>query len=350
MIYTLLYWRNKTPPTVNYAQGSAIAFMQHFGDGLTLAQGRFIMATALSKIQAEAGLGTPEEKAQWMKYIQKSDWSAYWVPFQDLGHKVKDGQATSSKQEKADIAKARTEFVSQSLVGEGCDIVVFYMHGGGFVQGHALQSLDLFRNVMREVQQDHGLAPEVPFPGGLDECLYAYRALIEEYGIDPKRIVFGGDSAGGNLCYSVALKLRDECAGQLPLPAAIYTSSPYFPWRDELPWSIIDTISPKKGDLFVECYTLHRPEVLASQYYTPFNAKSLAGLPPTLIIWGSIEVLATWIEKFVDQAKKDGVEVETMVKPDRSHCWFMIDPVSTVEDRQEGAATIAQFLAKVAAA
>ncbi|KAF9091052.1 hypothetical protein BGX29_011145 [Mortierella sp. GBA35] len=303
----------------------AIAFMQHFGDGLTLAQGRFIMATALSKIQAEAGLGTPEEKAQWMKYIQKSDWSAYWVSFQDLGHKVKDGQATSSKQEKADIAKARTEFVSQSLVGEGCDLVVFYMHGGGFVQGHALQSLDLFRNVMREVL--------------LLRCL----SLVDLTSAC-------GDSAGGNLCYSVALKLHDECAGQLPLPAAIYTSSPYFPWRDELPWSIIDTISPKKGDLFVECYTLHRPEVLASQYYTPSNAKSLAGLPPTLIIWGSIEVLATRIEKFVDQAKKDGVEVETMVKPDRSHCWFMIDPVSTVEDRQEGAATIAQFLAKVAAA
>lgn len=59
-------------------------------------------------------------------------------------------------------------------------------------------------------------------------------------------------------------------------------------------------------------------------------------------------MLAIWIDMFVEKARKDGVVVETMIKPDRSHCWFMIDPVSTVEDREEGIATIAKFLAKAA--
>jgi len=160
-------------------------------------------------------------------------------------------------------------------------------------------------------------------------------------------MTLGGDSAGGNLSYSLALKIRDGAAGDLPLPAAIYTSSPYFPWEDNLEWALFDSISPAENDMFVEAYTQQRPEVLASQYFTPFNAETLSGLPTTLVIWGTIEVLATWIEKFVEKARCDGVKVETMVKPDRAHCWFMVDSISTVEDREEGIDTIAQFLAKV---
>lgn len=156
----------------------------------------------------------------------------------------------------------------------------------------------------------------------------------------------GGDSAGGNLCYSLALKIRDEWTAD-NLPAAIYSSSPYFPWIDRFAPTLFDSVSSDDGDFFVDAYTQQRPEVLASPYYTPFNAHTLASLPKTLIIWGSVEALAPWIQKFVDQARKDGVHVEAVVKPDRSHCWFMIDPVSTVEDRKEAVDTIAKFLGKL---
>jgi acetyl esterase/lipase len=123
-------------------------------------------------------------------------------------------------------------------------------------------------------------------------------------------------------------------------------SSPYFPWTDKIPPALFDTVDSDHGDFFVDAYTQTRPEVLASPYYTPFNANTLAGLTPTLIFWGSVEVLGLWVQKFVDQARKDGVPVQTMMKPDRTHCWFMIDPVSTVEDRKEATDTIAAFLAR----
>ncbi|KAF9139587.1 hypothetical protein BG015_001967 [Linnemannia schmuckeri] len=355
-----VFYGCKTPRTVGYLQGSAIAFMQSAGKGVTLDQNRRAFAMATNSVQSGAGLGTPEQKAQWVKHISNENWSAFWMPFQDQTHKVtSSGKAANSKQEQANIAKAKKDFVSQSRVGEGCDLVVFYIHGGGFVQGDPLQSLDLFRNVMRKVHQLHDVkvgyfsvqyrfAPETPFPGPLEDCLVAYRALIKEYGVDPKRIVFGGESAGGNLSYALALKVRDEFSHELPLPAAIYTSSPYFPWKEKLEWTLFDTISPENNDLFVDAYTQQRPEVLTHPHYNPLNAISLAGLPPTLVIWSHIEVLAIWVDMFVEKARKDGVEVETMVKPDRPHCWFMVDPVSTVEDREEGAATIAKFLAKAA--
>lgn len=113
---------------------------------------------AINSVQSGAGLGTPEQKAQWVKRIPNEKWNAFWMPFQDQTHKVTEGgKATNSKQEKEIIAKARTDFVIQSRVGEDCDLVVFYIHGGGFVQGDPLQSLDLFRNVMRKAHQDHGV-------------------------------------------------------------------------------------------------------------------------------------------------------------------------------------------------
>lgn len=113
---------------------------------------------AANSVQSGVGLGTAEQKAQWVKSISNENWNAFWMPFQDQTHKITEGgKATNSKQEKANIAKAKTDFVSQSRVGEGCDLVVFYIHGGGFVQGDPLQSLDLFRNVMRKAHQDYGV-------------------------------------------------------------------------------------------------------------------------------------------------------------------------------------------------
>ncbi|KAG0254982.1 hypothetical protein BGZ95_005891 [Linnemannia exigua] len=359
--YTILYLTNKTPPTVNYAQGAAIAFSHLSAEGLTLVQLRTLFGWAIQSTHSNTGLGTPEQKAQWAKHIKNDSWVAFWVPFQDQTHKVTEGDKARTsndiKQENINSAKAKTDFVSQSRVGEGCDLVVVYMHGGGFVQGYALQSLDQFKNIMRKTHQDYGvkvgyfsveyrLAPEVPFPGGLEDCVNAYKALVTEYNVDPKRIVFGGDSAGGNLCYSLALKIRDELDSRF-LPAAIYSSSPYFPWTGKLEYTIFDTIHIDLGDCFVDAYTQQRPEALASPYYTPFNASTLAGLPPTLIFWGGVEVLSTSIEHFVDKARRDGVKVETMAKPGKSHCWFMIDPTSTVEDREECIAIIAAFLAKL---
>ncbi|KAF8931394.1 hypothetical protein BGZ47_011860, partial [Haplosporangium gracile] len=75
----------------------------------------------------------------------------------------------------------------------------------GFVQGDPLQSLDLFRNVMRKAYQHHGVKA-------------GYFSAQYKYGGDPKRVVFGGESAGGSLSYTLALKVRDEFSHELPSP------------------------------------------------------------------------------------------------------------------------------------
>ena len=82
------------------------------------------------------------------------------------------------------------------------DRIVLYIHGGGFVTGSSAARGGFTSYVahtlgLNVVSVDYRLAPEHPFPAGPHDCLAAYEALLAQYPSD--RIVFLGESAGGNL-------------------------------------------------------------------------------------------------------------------------------------------------------
>lgn len=109
--------------------------------------------------------------------------------------------------------------------------VILYLHGGGFIgcspETHRplVGSLCL-RFVARAFVPQYRLAPEFPYPAALDDAILAYRYLLESVGVDPHRLILAGDSAGGGLALSTAMRAREE---GLPQPAAIVT---YSPWTD----------------------------------------------------------------------------------------------------------------------
>jgi acetyl esterase len=95
---------------------------------------------------------------------------------------------------------------------------VVYLHGGGFVIGD-LDTHDLPVRLLATdlgavvVSVDYALAPERPFPAGVDDAWAAFRAVaasIEDLGGDPQRLVVAGDSAGANLAAVTAIRARDE--------------------------------------------------------------------------------------------------------------------------------------------
>jgi acetyl esterase/lipase len=174
--YVALNLVGKTPPTQPFSQGCGVAFVSHSSDRLALHQRRKVFALALNKLQSKVGLGTPELRAQWATPVygkklaagtqdqsrqdaavddrgaQGHAWKAYWVPFQDQVHH--EGQGLPQEQQQQHHKQGDPNKVD---IGEGCDLVVLYAHGGGFIDGYPLQCLDMFRRVMKQAQKEHDL-------------------------------------------------------------------------------------------------------------------------------------------------------------------------------------------------
>ena len=105
---------------------------------------------------------------------------------------------------------------------------LIYLHGGGWTFG-SVNSCSRFCGAMaasgtaRVVAVDYRLAPENPFPAGLEDCKAAVRYVIdhaEELKTDTAAVAIGGDSSGGNL--AVATALSTECRGKVAMLVLFY--------------------------------------------------------------------------------------------------------------------------------
>uniref|UniRef100_A0A8D2DYF4 Hormone-sensitive lipase n=1 Tax=Sciurus vulgaris TaxID=55149 RepID=A0A8D2DYF4_SCIVU len=92
--------------------------------------------------------------------------------------------------------------------------LVVHFHGGGFVAQTSKSHEPYLKSWAQElgapiISIDYSLAPEAPFPRALEECFFAYCWAIKHcalLGSTGERICLAGDSAGGNLCFTVALR------------------------------------------------------------------------------------------------------------------------------------------------
>ena len=108
--------------------------------------------------------------------------------------------------------------------------VILYLHGGGYTSGDldyakGFATMLCAKCGIRVLCVAYRLAPEHPYPCALDDSLEAYGYLLS-HGYDPQSIVLCGESAGGGLCYSLCLKLKEK--GRV-MPAGIIAISP---WTD----------------------------------------------------------------------------------------------------------------------
>jgi acetyl esterase/lipase len=194
------------------------------------------------------------------------------------------------------------------------DRTVVYFHGGGYVSGSPpdrylplAAAVALGANA-RVHAVDYRLAPETPFPGAFDDCLAAYRWLIDECAADPATLAILGDSAGGNLAIAVAVAARDE---GLALPAGVAIISPFA----DLTFTGASIDQRKQMDPYV---TRELLESMAAAYVGegPRNDPrcsavfaDLKGLPPLFIQVGENEILYDDATRISDAALGAGVEV-----------------------------------------
>jgi acetyl esterase/lipase len=214
--------------------------------------------------------------------------------------------------------------------GAKADATLLYLHGGGFTIGsvrthHALVARLASATGARALTVDYRLGPEHPFPAAVDDALAAYRWLVRT-GVDPRRIVVAGDSAGGGLTVALLLALRD--AGDA-LPAAGVCISP---WTD-LACEGASMTSRADRDPMVQRDGLLQMAAayLAGQdprapLSSPIHA-DLRGLPPLLVHVGTAETLLDDATRLAARARAAGVAVDLEVWDDMIHVWHAFAPL-----------------------
>jgi epsilon-lactone hydrolase len=201
--------------------------------------------------------------------------------------------------------------------------MLLYFHGGAWVFGSPATALALTANLvtrtrMSAISLDYRLAPEHPFPAAIEDCVRAYRDLLD-IGISPTQIVFAGDSAGGGL--SITTMLAARSAG-LPMPGAVVAFSPGLDVT--LSGNSMETkagIDPLFTRESLEAVGRH---YLAGQdphqeLLSPVIFADLNGLAPMLLQVGSNEVLLDDSTRMAARAAAAGVDVILDVTADVPH-------------------------------
>lgn len=223
--------------------------------------------------------------------------------------------------------------------------VVFYIHGGGFILGSPETHYHVVAKLCRllkceAVMPRYRLAPEHPFPAGLNDVLAAYEALVAS-GREPSRIVVMGDSAGG--CLTMALIAHLNQTGQ-PMPRAAVPISPVLDLRG-VSDSIRDNAAKEAVlvaerfqelmDMYLEDHS--REDPLASPYLADF-----AALPPTHFHVSADEILRDDTLNMVDKLKAAGHAVTVRMWDTSFHVFHLMR--GYVPDADAALRDIAEFI------
>lgn len=218
---------------------------------------------------------------------------------------------------------------------------ILYLHGGGYVSGtleHArsfggLLALETGRAALC---LGYRLAPEHPYPAALEDALAAYRLMLTRYG--PEEISFVGESAGGGLCFALALKLKEL---RLPQPHKIAALSPWVDLKQSL-----EACRLMGRDPVLSCEGISK----AAEYYlaghdaedplvSPLFGE-LHGLPETLMITGGDEILLPENEEMLARLLKAGVKARLYVEEGMWHVY----PLYPVPEARAAQAMLRDYL------
>ena len=224
------------------------------------------------------------------------------------------------------------EIPVRSYRNDGARGVVVFFHGGG----HTIGGLDTHDQVCRQlatqsgatvVAVDYRLAPEHPFPAGLDDAWAGLRWADEHRselgGSAHARLVVGGDSAGGNLSAVVALMARDaglDLAAQLLIYPVVDMADHRPSMTENGSGYILDT---ETMDWFRECYAADPDDWRAS----PLRAASLAGVAPALVVTAEFDPLRDQGAAYAAKLAADGVEVTHTPYDGVAHTFFQLGPL-----------------------
>jgi epsilon-lactone hydrolase len=235
-----------------------------------------------------------------------------------------------ARQFRVDRTVGRTPVDCGGVIGEWIAVpetrherVILYLHGGSFAfrfpNAYAALAARLCRRLnARALLPDYRLAPEHPFPAAPDDCHAAYRWLLAT-GVDPKRIVLAGDSAGGNLAL---VTLHRVLAAREPLPACAVLLSPAVDCTLGSPSMIanhdVDPMLHLANLVVLRQHYVPSPALYAHPEVSPLFG-DFTGFPPLFLQAGSTELLRDEATRTAEKAHAAGVDVELELWPGVPH-------------------------------
>ena len=209
---------------------------------------------------------------------------------------------------------------------------IFFIHGGGMimgsVEGENLKAAELCEAIQAVVVSvEYRLAPEHPHPAPVQDCYAALKRMAQnadELAFDMDRLAVVGGSAGGGLTIATTMMARDKGFPRICFQMPLY---PMIDDRNETPssYEIMDLgIWDREGN--VEAWQWYLGGKPADDYAAPARAENLAGLPPTFIDVGELDLFRDEDIQFAARLIQAGVPTELHVYPGVYHASEVFAP------------------------
>lgn len=217
------------------------------------------------------------------------------------------------------------------------DRLILFFHGGGWVT----ESVNTYNNVCRTMAErlrcrvvsvDYSLAPEHPFPQGLEDCyavakeIFTYPEILE---VDRDKITLIGDSAGGNLAAVTSLMARDLGEFKVPKQVLIYPATN----NDYSGNSRFNSVRENGGEYlltskaitdYMELYK-SKDEDYNNPYFAPLLMEDLSRQPKTLVITAEFDPLRDEGEEYGMRLRRAGNDVRIFRMKDSLHGFFSMN-------------------------
>lgn len=223
------------------------------------------------------------------------------------------------------------------------DRVILYFHGGAYQVGSLRSHRHLVSQIagasqLKALLIDYRLAPEHPFPAGVEDAFLAYQWLLSQ---GYHNVYLAGDSAGAGLALACMQKIKQA---DLPMPTAAILISP---WVDlTASHDSIERLANKDPLLSKKALLACANQYVSARYHkdplvSPLFA-DLSGFPPLLIQLGALDILLDEGQHLATRAQQAGVKVTLEVWPNMIHVWHML--VGRLPEAQRAIQHIAAFV------
>jgi monoterpene epsilon-lactone hydrolase len=209
--------------------------------------------------------------------------------------------------------------------------VMLYFHGGGYFSGSYISHRRFVSILCKKLHLNaysinYRLAPEDPYPAGLDDAFFAYQWLLEEKSIPAEKVIIMGDSAGGGLALALLHQIGTH---NLPQPKAAVCLSP---WTD-LTLTSESFKTKVEQDVFFNVKNMETSAKAYLQTESPENPEispifaDFNGFPPIFLQVGSREMLLDDSLVIAEKMENQGVSVTVDLWEGMFHAFLIFSAI-----------------------